>query len=49
MEHDPDLLLERLRKVSERAIQRGSLSISDARLLMDHLRLSLGQTTYLEK
>ncbi|WP_413441812.1 biosynthetic arginine decarboxylase [Synechococcus sp. MIT S1220] len=49
MEHDPELLLERLRKVSERAIQSDSLSISDARLLMDHLRLSLGQTTYLEK
>ena len=49
MEHDPDLLLERLRKGSERAIQRGSLSITDARRLMDHLRLSLGQTTYLEK
>ena len=49
MQHDPELLLERLRQGSEAAIQRGDLDISDSRRLMDHLRLSLGQTTYLEE
>ncbi len=48
MEHDPDLLLERLRVASEAAIQRGELKISDARRLMDHLETSLRQTTYLQ-
>jgi len=48
MEHNPDLLLERLRLASEQAIGRGDLAISDARRLMAHLRASLEQTTYLE-
>jgi arginine decarboxylase len=48
MEHDPALLLERLRLASEQAIGRGDLAISDARRLMAHLRASLEQTTYLE-
>ena len=48
MEHNPDLLLERLRLASETAIQRGDLKISDARRLMDHLETSLRQTTYLQ-
>jgi arginine decarboxylase len=48
MEHDPKLLLERLRIASEAAIARGSLSISDARRLMAHLEASLGQSTYLQ-
>jgi arginine decarboxylase len=48
MEHDPHLLLERLRLASEAAIGRGSLAIGDARRLMAHLRASLGQTTYLQ-
>ena len=48
MEHDPDLLQERLRLASEQAIGRGDLAISDARRLMAHLRASLEQTTYLE-
>jgi arginine decarboxylase len=48
MEHDPDLLLERLRMASEAAIGRGTLAISDARRLMAHLRSSLEQTTYLQ-
>ena len=48
MEHDPPLLLERLRLASETAIARGDLSISDSRRLMAHLRASLEQTTYLE-
>ena len=48
MEHDPELLLERLRIASEAAIQRGDLAISDSRRLMDHLEASLRQTTYLE-
>ena len=47
MEHDPEALLERLRRASEDAIQCGDLSISDARRLMQHLEGSLGQTTYL--
>ncbi|MFM7229267.1 MAG: biosynthetic arginine decarboxylase [Cyanobacteriota bacterium] len=48
MEHDPALLLERLRMASEAAIGRGDLAISDARRLMAHLRASLEQTTYLK-
>jgi arginine decarboxylase len=48
MEHDPKLLLERLRLASEVAIGKGSLRISDARRLMAHLEASLGQTTYLQ-
>ncbi len=48
MEHNPELLLERLRLASESAIQRGDLKISDARRLMDHLETSLRQTTYLQ-
>ncbi|MEB3202427.1 MAG: biosynthetic arginine decarboxylase, partial [Synechococcus sp.] len=48
MEHDPQLLLERLRIASEAAIGRGQLGISDARRLMAHLEASLRQTTYLQ-
>jgi arginine decarboxylase len=48
MEHDPALLLERLRLASEAAIGRGTLAIGDARRLMAHLRASLEQTTYLQ-
>ena len=48
MQHNPDLILERLRQASETAIQQGTLQIEDARLLMSHLRASLDQTTYLE-
>jgi arginine decarboxylase len=48
MEHDPELLLERLRMASEAAIASGRLGIGDARRLMAHLRSSLEQTTYLE-
>jgi arginine decarboxylase len=48
MEHNPDLLLERLRMASEEAIGRGQLPISDARRLMAHLEASLRQTTYLQ-
>ena len=47
MEHDPEVLLERLRVTSEVAIQSGSLKIHEARRLMDHLETSLRQTTYL--
>jgi arginine decarboxylase len=49
MEHDPELLLERLRVASEAGIQRGQLKISEARRLMDHLETSLRQTTYLQE
>jgi arginine decarboxylase len=48
MQHNPDLMLERLRQASEAAIQRGTLQIEDARLLMSHLKASLDQTTYLQ-
>ena len=48
MEHNPELLLERLRVASEAAIGRGQLGISDARRLMAHLETSLRQTTYLQ-
>ncbi len=47
MEHNPEQLLERLRIASEVAIQQGTLKISDARRLMDHLENSLRQSTYL--
>ncbi|MFZ0409043.1 MAG: biosynthetic arginine decarboxylase [Cyanobium sp.] len=47
MEHDPAQLLERLRLASESAIARGSLSISDSRRLIAHLKASLEQSTYL--
>ncbi len=49
MEHDPELLLERLRIASESAIQGGTLKISDAQQLMDHLETSLRQSTYLHE
>ena len=48
MQHDPDLILERLRQASETAIQQGTLQIEESRLLMSHLKASLDQTTYLE-
>ncbi|WP_063400054.1 biosynthetic arginine decarboxylase [Prochlorococcus marinus] len=48
MEHNPEILLERLRLASELAIQRGELKINDVRRLMDHLEASLRQTTYLQ-
>ena len=48
MEHDPEQLLERLRISSEEAIEKGSLKISDARKLMDHVENSLRQSTYLQ-
>jgi arginine decarboxylase len=48
MEHNPELLLERLRVASEEAISCGQLGISDARRLMAHLGASLRQTTYLQ-
>ena len=48
MEHDPELLLERLRIASEAAIAKGQLLIADARRLMAHLRSSLEQPTYLQ-
>jgi arginine decarboxylase len=48
MEHNPEVLLERLRVASEAAITQGRLGISDARRLMSHLETSLRQTTYLQ-
>jgi arginine decarboxylase len=48
MQHNPELLLERLRQGSEEAIRRGTLQIEDAQLLISHLKTSLDQITYLE-
>ena len=48
MEHDPDLMLERLRVASEEAIRDGRLGVSEVRRLMHHVTTSLQQTTYLE-
>ncbi len=49
MEHNPELLLERVRIASESAIKNGKLKISDAQRLMDHLEASLRQSTYLQQ
>nr|YP_002049017.1 arginine decarboxylase [Paulinella chromatophora]ACB42807.1 arginine decarboxylase [Paulinella chromatophora] len=46
MEHDPELLLERLRIASEVAISQGKLIVADAQKLMNHLETSLSQITY---
>ncbi len=48
MEHNPVLLLERLRLASEEAIGRSQLTIEEAGRLMAHLETSLSQTTYLQ-
>ena len=48
MEHDPEALLERLHRSSKQAIKSGHLSILDAQRLMDHIKDSLRQTTYLQ-
>ena len=43
MEHDPDLMLERLRLASEEAIREQRLSVNDARLLISHVASSLNR------
>ncbi len=48
LEHDPEILLERLRKSSESAIQAGHLKIDDAQKLIEHVEASLRQSTYLQ-
>ncbi|WP_413745526.1 biosynthetic arginine decarboxylase [Synechococcus sp. MIT S9507] len=48
MEHNPESLLERLRIASERSIRGNQLKIAEARRLMDHLEISLRQSTYLQ-
>jgi len=48
LEHDPEILLERLRKSSELAIQGGHLKIDDAQKLIEHVEASLRQSTYLQ-
>ncbi|QNI60139.1 arginine decarboxylase [Synechococcus sp. BIOS-U3-1] len=48
MEHNPETLLERLRVASERSIRANQLKIAEARRLMDHLEISLRQSTYLQ-
>ncbi len=48
LEHDPETLLERLRKSSESAIQAGHLQIDDAQKLIEHVEASLRQSTYLQ-
>lgn len=48
MEHEPDVILERLRRVTETAIEKGSLGIADASRLLGHVETSLRQVTYLQ-
>ena len=48
-EHNPELLLERLRVSTETAIQKGTLKISDAQRLMEHIEISLRESTYLQE
>ena len=47
-EHDPQRLVERLRRDSEAAIMAGNLTIPDAHRLITHVEESLRQSTYLE-
>ncbi len=49
MEHDPELLLEKLRINSETAIQKGWLKIKDAQRLIDQIEISLRESTYLQE
>ena len=46
--HDPQSLVERLRRDSEAAIAAGNLAIPDAHRLITHVEESLRQSTYLE-
>tara|TARA_Y100001968_G_scaffold333671_1_gene398220 strand:- start:13209 stop:15170 length:1962 start_codon:yes stop_codon:yes gene_type:complete len=48
-EHNPEVLLERLRMSTESAIQKGSLKISDAQRLIEHIEISLRESTYLQE
>nr|AUG32355.1 arginine decarboxylase [Paulinella longichromatophora] len=46
MEHDPKLLIDRLRLASEIAIEQGNITVDEAQSLIDHLETSLSQVTY---
>ena len=48
LDHDPQSLVERLRRDSEAAIVAGNLTIADAHRLITHVEESLRQSTYLE-
>ncbi|KKZ13187.1 MAG: arginine decarboxylase [Candidatus Synechococcus spongiarum SP3] len=48
LDHDPQSLVERLRRDSEAAIAAGNLTIPDARRLITHVEESLRQSTYLQ-
>ncbi len=48
LDHDPQSLVERLRRDSEAAIVAGNLTIPDAHRLIAHVEESLRQSTYLE-
>ena len=48
LDHDPQSLVERLRRDSEAAIAAGNLTIPDAQRLIAHVEESLRQSTYLE-
>ena len=48
LDHDPQSLVERLRRDSEAAIVAGNLTIPDAHRLITHVEESLRQSTYLE-
>ena len=47
MEHEPEQLLERLRVASEQSIRNNQLDILSAQRLMNHLEMSMRQSTYL--
>ena len=48
-EHNPDIVLEKLRMATELAIQKGKLKIIDAKRLMEHIEISLRESTYLQE
>ena len=48
-EHNPELVLERLRLSTEKAIQKGRLKIRDAQRLIEHIEISLRESTYLQE
>nr|APP88147.1 arginine decarboxylase [Paulinella micropora]AQX44914.1 arginine decarboxylase [Paulinella micropora] len=46
MEHDPDLLIGRLKLASEIAMKKGNITINEAQALINHLKTSLSEITY---
>ena len=48
-EHNPDMVLEKLRIATETAIRKGTLKIHDAQRLIEHIEISLRESTYLQE